>query len=143
MERGKLMTELKDDEGYVPHAYQDSEGFWTIGYGFLIDERKNAEIPKHIAELWLTHLVDKRCEQLLDRLPWIANHPEPVQRALANMAYQLGVSGVVGFKNTLKLISQGRYVEAAEEALNSKWAIQTPNRAKRVSEMIKSGSHTP
>ena len=40
----KLIKDLKRDEGWVPHAYKDSLGFWTIGYGFLIDEKRGGEL---------------------------------------------------------------------------------------------------
>ena len=34
----KLIEMIKHHEGVVPHAYQDSRGYWTIGVGRLIDE---------------------------------------------------------------------------------------------------------
>ncbi len=36
----ELTADLKNDEGWRPFAYQDHLGFWTLGYGFLIDQRR-------------------------------------------------------------------------------------------------------
>jgi lysozyme len=55
------------------------------------------------------------------------------------MSFQLGVDGLLGFKNTLKLVEQGNYESAAENMLKSLWAKQTPARAKRMSDQMKTG----
>ena len=133
----ELAEDLKLDEGWVPHAYQDHLGYWTIGYGFLIDERKDAELPKSIAEAWLIHAIMERWNQFVALEPWVQSQPEDVQRALGNMCYQLGVQGLRGFKNTLRLLRDGDRVSAAGNALNSKWARQTPTRAKRVTDLMR------
>ena len=132
-----LINDLKSDEGWVPHAYQDHLGFWTIGFGFLIDERRGGELPVEIAEEWLTYAAIKRWDELLADLPWLNDLPEDVQRGLANMAYQLGVNGVQNFKKMLGALQIGDQILAAKHALDSKWAVQTPKRAKRVTGLIR------
>ena len=74
--------------------------------------------------------------ELYNRIPWYKNQPEPIKIALANMAYQLGVPKLLQFTKTLDHIEHGRYGMAAAECLNSKWYQQTPNRAKRVSDVF-------
>jgi lysozyme len=140
MDREQLIEDLKRDEGWEPSAYQDTLGYWTIGYGFLIDERKGGKIPESIGEMWLTHNVETLIRSVRAVLPWFDDQPEPVKLALCNMAYQLGVSGLKGFTKTLDLIRQGRYREAGDEALNSNWAEQTPDRAQRMARLIRSGA---
>ncbi len=132
----ELTEDLKSDEGWRPFAYQDHLGFWTIGWGFLIDQRRGGEIPVPIAEAWLTYAATERWNQLVSRLPWLNEQPEDVQRALGNMAYQLGVGGVRRFKNMLKALKDGDREAAAVAALDSKWAKQTPKRARRVAALI-------
>jgi len=61
------------------------------------------------------------------------------QNALANMAFQLGLDKLLKFKKTLDLLKTGRWDDAANEALDSDWARQVPNRAKRVTDMIRKG----
>lgn len=132
-----LRQDLKSDEGWRPFAYQDHLGFWTIGYGFLIDQRRGGEIPMPIAEAWLTYAVTERWNQFVSKFPWLDDQPEAVQRALGNMAYQLGVGGVSNFKNMLKALQAGDRAGAAAAALDSRWATQTPKRARRVAALIR------
>lgn len=137
MDKQKLLSDLKDDEGFIPYAYQDSLGYWTIGYGTLIDKRGGG-IPEDVCSILLERHVDSAITQLNKSLPWLKDHSENVQLALGNMAYQLGVSGLLKFKTTLDLIRKKRYNEAADNALKSLWARQTPNRAKRVTDLLRS-----
>ena len=136
MNKDKLIADLKRDEGYVPHAYEDSLGYWTIGYGTLIDKRGGG-IPEDVAAILLQRHVDENIAKVNKQLPWLSKHPEHVQRAIHNMAYQLGVAGLLSFKNTLRLVEQKRYNEAADNALLSLWAKQTPNRAKRTTDLLR------
>jgi len=57
--------------------------------------------------------------------------------ALVSMAFQMGRDGLAGFKNTLAMIAAGRFDDAADNALLSKWAKQTPARAARVTDLLR------
>ena len=135
--RDELIADLKADEGWRADPYQDSLGFWTIGYGFLIDGRKSVRLPREVGDFWLAYLVDERTKELNAALPWLENQPEGVQRALLNMAYQMGVAGVLKFGKMLDALKSSDRKLAANEALDSMWARQTPERAKRVAEKIR------
>lgn len=132
-----LVGDLRVDEGWEPSAYQDHLGYWTIGYGFLIDERKGGEIPREIADQWLVYAATIRWQSFAAKHPWVLEQPEDVQRALGNMAYQLGVAGLSGFQLALAALETGDRAEAAREFLDSRWAVQTPNRAQRVAALIR------
>lgn len=69
-------------------------------------------------------------------LPWWSEQPEPVRLVLQNMAFQMGLKGLLGFKRTLDLLHLCRYAEAAKEMLDSTWAKQTPNRAGELAELV-------
>ena len=135
-----VAADLRSDEGWRESVYQDHLGFWTIGYGFLVDARKQGRIPREVADYWLAHEIDRLDTRLSNALPWFDDAPEPVQRALMNMGYQLGVSGLLRFRQTLALMEQGKWAEAADQALQSRWAEQTPNRARRVTGWIRSAA---
>lgn len=128
---------IKADEGWVPHAYHDTEGFLTIGYGFLIDSARGGELPREVADAWLLHIVERDQRALARQLRWYPDAPEGIRVALANMCYQLGIKGLLGFRRMLAAIDAGDYGLAYHEALDSKWAAQTPARAKRIAEMIR------
>lgn len=133
----QLIADLKRDEGFVSHAYKDSLGYLTIGYGFLIDQSRGGGIPEDIARIWLLALVAHKLEDLAQAWPPFVQQPEQVRRALANMAYQLGVPGLMRFKKMLAALEREDRAEAAREALDSRWARQTPNRAARVAKLIR------
>lgn len=135
--KDKLRTELTSDEGEVLYEYKDSLGYSTIGVGRLIDKRKGGGITHEEAMYLLNNDIELKSKQVFDALPWLKNYPDQVQRAIINMAFQMGVDGLLGFKNTLSLVQSKKYKEAADNALKSKWAQQTPNRAKRVTDMIR------
>ena len=55
------------------------------------------------------------------------------------MSFQMGVNGLKAFKNTLSSVANGLYEKAAAQMLDSLWATQTPERAKRLSEQMSKG----
>lgn len=138
--RSELTRQLRGDEGVKAHAYQDHLGFWTIGVGRLVDERKAGSglRPEEITFL-LNNDIDDRIRELGRRLPWFLNLDAARQGVLLNMSFQMGVDGLLGFRNTLRLVEQGRYAEAANAMLQSKWAGQTPERAQRMAVQMRTG----
>ena len=136
----QLTAQLRRDEGTKAAAYNDSLGFLTIGVGRLIDSRKPGAglLPDEIDYL-LRNDINDRVQALTKALPWFWALDEARQGVLLNMAFQLGTDGLLGFKSTLALIAAGKYAEAAEQMLKSKWATQTPARAKRLAEQMKTG----
>lgn len=134
-----MRAELNRDEGRVRWAYQDSEGYWTCGVGFLIDHRKGALIPDAVIDFWLGYEIDIVASGLNAALAWWPDLDDVRQRALVNMGYQMGVDGLLEFKTMLRLISEGEYDEAADDAARTPWAKETPERALRVITMIRTG----
>ena len=132
-----MLDQIKQDEGWRPHVYLDHLGYETIGYGFLVDQRRGGGMPKEVGEFWLRFNVGKIIEAIPRRWPAWADQPEEVQNALVNMAYQMGVNGLMGFKRMLAALERGERETAASEALDSRWANQTPERAWRVAAMIR------
>ena len=61
------------------------------------------------------------------------------QRALVDMAFNLGRTRLAGFKAMWAALERGDYHAAAVEALNSKWARQVGPRAQRIAKMIREG----
>lgn len=135
----ELTDDLKRDEGMVLHAYTDSLGFITIGIGRLIDERRGGGISEDEAEYLLRNDIARVVKNLDFYLPWWKLLSEPRQRVLANMCFNLGIAGLLTFKRTLAAVKEGRYSDAADGMLQSKWAKQVGNRAKRLAEVMRTG----
>lgn len=132
-----LEKDLYGDEGCKLSVYKDHLGFWTIGIGTLVDDRKGGGITLDEAYYLLRNRLKAKFDDMDKQMPWWRGHPECVQRALANMAYQMGVDGLLEFKNSLALLKARQYNESADNFLKSLWAKQTPERAKRVTDLIR------
>jgi lysozyme len=135
-----LIAELRRDEGMVRHAYQDHLGYWTIGIGRLIDKRKGGGIAEHEAAYLLKSDIAKVQLQLDQNLPWWRDLDPVRQRALQNMAFQLGLTGLLKFRNSLAAIKAGEWERAVANLRRSLWVKQTPARAGRVIEMFRTGT---
>jgi len=134
--RETLVEDIKKEEGYRSSVYLDTLDKPTIGYGFLID---TLELQEDICELILMRKLEKLIKNIKFNFKWFDDMPDKVQDVIISMCYQLGVSGVSKFKKTVQLIKNKQWDRASVEMLDSKWAReQTPQRAKRLSEIVKS-----
>lgn len=135
----RVTEQLRRDEGEVLHAYQDSLGYWTIGIGVLIDRKKGGGITREESEHLFLNRLKLKMAELDASIPWWRTLDEPRQGVLINMAYQLGVEGLLGFTKTLQMVKEGDYYGAARGMLLSKWSAQTPQRAARLSNQMREG----
>ena len=133
----ELIVQLRRQEGEVLHAYYDPLGYLTIGVGRLIDKRKGGGITNVESAFLLNNDIERIRREVNDSLPWVPMLSPARQGVLYNMAFQLGVDGLLGFRNTLTMIEQGQYEKAALAMLNSKWAGQTPERALEMSNQMR------
>ena len=140
MDRIRLAAQLQQDEGRKNRMYLDNANppRWTIGVGFNLSDRA---LPEPIIDALLDWCIDNVQHELDSALPWWRTMNDARQAALANMVFQLGIERLLGFKNALTLLHSGRWDAAADEFLNSKWATQCPNRAKRVTDQIRKGEY--
>lgn len=118
----KLEERMIKHEGKVPHAYQDSLGYWTVGIGICIDKRKGG-----LSEDEMLYLLRNRIEKIrasLSAYAWFRNLPEIRQEVLIEMAFNLGIQGLLGFKKTIGCLSRHDYDGAVREMRASKWAMQ-------------------
>lgn len=136
MNRTKLRAQLIDHEGLRLKPYTDTTGHVTIGVGRNLDGRG-------ISEAEAFALLDndiERCEAELDaNLPWWRKMSEVRQRVLLDMCFNLGITKLLEFKNTLRNMELRRYRVAAEGMLDSKWARQVGRRATNLAAMMRSG----
>lgn len=134
----ELIAALKQDEGLRLTAYKDTVGVFTIGYGHA-HVAPGTVWTQAQAEAALIEDVKEHNAKLLKALPWVANLDPVRRRVLQNMAFNLGVDGLLGFKNTLEAVRTGRYNQAASGMLNSLWAKQVKGRAVRLAQEMLTG----
>jgi lysozyme len=128
----RLKEDLIADEGLRLTPYQCPAGKTTIGVGRNLDD---VGITEAEAMALLDNDIVRVKAQLTKALPWLQG--DNVQRALGNMTFQMGLGGVLKFKKMLAALQVKDYTAARREALDSAWARQTPQRAKRVTDLMK------
>jgi len=134
-----VKTQLIREEGRKNSAYQDTLGFWTIGVGRLIDGRKGGGLSDAEVDYLLDNDIAKVKAQIAQKLPWFTALDDPRQAVLIQMAFQMGIDGLMGFTNTLGAVRDQRYPQAAENMRQSLWAKQTPKRAVRLAYQMETG----
>ena len=148
MVNDELIKQLKFEEGLRLHAYFCTAGKKTIGYGHNLEARPTLEgnkipdtISENIADV-LLHLDVTDTIDLLKRA-WLEFDTlrGARQDACVNIAYQLGVAKFMGFQKMRAHLIKSEWQGAYDEALNSYWAKQTPDRAKRVAGQFVSGEY--
>ena len=130
-----IIEQLKIHEGYKPTVYKCTAGVDTIGIGFAI---KDLNLSEEVCELILTEKLEALEERFEKKFDWFQESPVEVRNVMLNMAYQLGFAGFCKFKKTIAYLEEAEWELASKEMLDSRWAKQTPNRAKELSEIIKS-----
>lgn len=132
----KMIAQLKMHEGIKLKPYKCTAGKLTIGYGRNLVDRG---ITHDEAEFLLFNDIHSVCLELKKELPWFESLDDVRQRVLLDMAFNLGINGLLKFKVTLQNIADGKYEKAAANMLASKWAIQVGQRSSRLSTMMGTG----
>ena len=129
-----LIESIKKHEGFSAMVYKDSLGIDTIGYGFAI---KDLELDSDICEMILERKVKNLKDRVEIKFDWYKYMPQEIKDIVVEMCYQMGVYGFSRFKKTIAFLQNKEWEKASVEMLDSRWAQQTPNRAKKMSDKVK------
>jgi len=124
-------------------VYLDSLGKRTVGVGHLCVEDFWEDNKEYSEEMLMNILKDdlknaiEGSERLCSKCPDL---DDLAKETIIEMVFQLGETGVSKFKNMWKALQQNppSYSVAATEMLDSRWAKQTPGRAKEMSDHMRS-----
>ena len=136
----ELKERIKEHEGFRDVIYKDSLGFATIGYGHLVLPTDDFVEGQQYSREVLDAVFDKDFQNAVDNAnKLIGDIPLEYQarEIICEMVFQLGIGGVSKFKNMWKALEDGDYHTASVEMLDSRWAKQTPSRAKKLSNIMK------
>jgi len=133
----EILESIRSHEGLKLEPYECTEGKLTIGYGRNLEDKGISLVE---AEIMLNNDVTDVYTELLQKVDYFDILPIHVQSVLIEMAYQMGVSGLFKFKQTLLHIQNNDFESASVEMLISKWAKQTPKRAQTLSNLMKGGN---
>ncbi len=117
--------------------YRCTAGKLTIVIGRNLDDCGISQSEDYV--MLINDIMN--CEkQLQSKIPDIYNGLDEVRKSvLLNMCFNLGINGLLGFKNTLAFVKVGDWERAANNMLVSKWAKQVGMRAIELSEMMRKG----
>ena len=142
MDSDRLLKSVKKHEGYRNKVYLDTLGKRTVGVGHLCVE-DFWEDDKEYDEKFLMTILEhdlqtaiKSAKQLIEEFG-CDDIDEQAEEILIEMVFQLGKTGVSKFKNMWKALAERNYIGASYEMLDSRWAKQTPNRAKAMADLMK------
>jgi len=147
MNLARLMASLKSHEGFRPTVYDDAtgrnlrrgdtlRGVATIGYGTTV-------LSEPQAEWLLASRIAADHETLGRTLSFFDDLPDEAQEVLVEMAYQLGIPGLLKFHNTLAALGRHDWPAAAAGMRASRWAEQTPLRAEALTKRIETLTGAP
>ncbi|QUM84170.1 MULTISPECIES: glycoside hydrolase family protein [unclassified Moritella] len=136
--RDELKEQLIRHEGLKLNLYQCSAGKDTIGVGRNLSDRG---ISEREAMYLLDNDINDIEKQVIKKCPFINDISEERKLVIFNMAFNLGVNGLLEFRMMLRALRFGHYDLAADEMLNSNWARQVGSRSLELSVMMREGGH--
>jgi len=126
-----VIEQLKNDEGFRERPYTDTLGNLTFGYGFTWLSQHEAET---VLRMRVAYIITQ-----LGKIPGFSQLSPNRQKVLINMAFNLGINGVMMFRKMWQAIFRKDFDEAAKEMLASRWADQVGSRAVRLAEIMRDG----
>ena len=151
-----VILQLTRHEGFRAKPYYCTAKKLTVGYGRNLDDNELTSDEKIMLDVhcdlkYPDHAITKqqavvllvadikKIEVELNRRRFFKKLDEPRKGVLINMAFNLGVSGMMAFKKMVSAIIRGEFEEARDEMLDSRWANQVPNRANELAEQMLTG----
>jgi len=130
---------IASEEGRDPCVYRDSQGYFTIGIGCLVDKSQlGAGLCDAAIDAQFEH-DSANARSAAARFPHFAELNEVRQAVLISMAFQLGTKPL-HWPNFVAALEARDYAKAAEQGLDSDWArVQTQRRAARQMRMLATG----
>ena len=134
MDIEELIERLILEEGLKLHPYTDTVGKLSIGIGRNLTDNG---ITRDEAVYLCRNNINDAIKDLQGNLDYFDTLPENVQSVMTDMVFNLGIHNFLTFHKTLSLIKEGKYSEAGDEILLSKWAKQVGIRAINLSNILK------
>lgn len=136
---------LKYHEGCRLSPYTCPAGFLTIGFGHNLDSdpidgiQRGVEISLIRAEEILAADIAAKRAELIAVLPWVDELDDVRRAAMLDLAFNLGVAGLLKFTRTLEYVKAREYALARKALLQSRYATQVGKRARRIGRMLSTG----
>ena len=119
----KLIDRIVEHEGIKRFAYTDTLGSVSVGIGRCLDAKKGKGLSVDECFYLLSNDI-KELKPELEKYSWYNKQNETRKGVLIEMAFNLGVNGLLNFKKMIACVDNGNYEGAVKEMSNSKWATQ-------------------
>jgi len=143
MDLDKLQEELAEDEGCKYEIYLDHLGYKTFGIGHLCkatDPENDMDVGTEVSKERVDECFEADIKMTIEDCNILYSNfndiPEEAQLILANMMFNLGRPRLSRFLNLKAAVDSEDWMEASVQMMDSKWAKQVPNRAKRLCERM-------
>lgn len=136
MNQLKLRETIIESEGKSNKPYLDSVGKTTIGIGRNLDDKGLSDDE---VEFLFQNDLNAASDAAFEMFVQFTTYSEARQHALIEMIFNLGKRGLMGFVKMRAAIRIQDWETAANEALDSKWARQVGQRAKRIATALREG----
>lgn len=145
-----LRDMLKRHEGVKLKPYRCTAGKKTIGVGHNIDAKGLPDdiqaylddygcITDDMVDILLDQDIEEAISDCVRLYPQFHSFTESRQDALIDFLFNVGRSTALTFTNTNKAINEGRWDDAADGLLKSRYAKQVKGRANEIAEMLREG----
>jgi lysozyme len=141
MDTSELERSIRAHEGYEQFSYADSMGFATIGIGRCTDRRRGKGISEEEAYYLLRNDIAD-CDKELLPYAWYKIQDDVRKCALIELCFNLGVHGLLEFRNMIAALLAKDYATAANELMDSAWVRQVGRtRSEDLAHRIEYGSY--
>ena len=142
----KLTEMLRRHEGVESHAYLCSQNFMTIGVGRNVDagddgRARGLGLSDDEIDYLLENDIGRVTKELNNEYKWFSDLDKVRQDAMIDISFNLGQTRLRAFKNALAAMAANDWDEAADQFMDSRWSGQVGNRAKELTEMIRTGEY--
>jgi lysozyme len=163
-----LEAQLILQEGRRHHPYLDTKNNWTVGIGrnlanglseneqvsiigyakvlpyiTLVNYIKARPLSDAQIDLLFQNDLHSHQKQLLVHFPWMDSLADARVAVFVNMIFNMGLGndhhGLISFRNTLELVQESKFSEAAQQLRDSHWAKQVGDRATVLAAQLEAG----
>lgn len=146
----RVLYRISEHEGFVSWVYDDATGepivpgskvvgHPTVGIGTCLDKSVGCGLTRRQAEFLRDDKVTAICREMDRRIGWWRGlgvaHPQAAE-VLVEVAYHIGVGGLLGFKNMLAAAERRDLSAMRAELLDSQVARRFPTRYDELARLI-------
>lgn len=155
-----IRKRVAQSENFVSKPYKDTMEIWTIGIGFniqsrndvvqrlkeagvdlrnieLITQKRQGSITRPQAETLLSFTLSEAYDDASSIFKSFNSQPLEIRGVLTDMVFNMGAKKMKQFKKFIDSIDKKIYQKAAEEMKSSLWYKQVGDRAKDLTEIVR------